>query len=293
MRRFSYYFNETVNGLRRHGLMVFAAVSTVFISLFLFGGAWLIRQEVNLVVDFTTEKVEVAVYLNDNISSADRDRIQSILESMDEVAPNGVKYETKQQAYQRFIRIFANQKALTENVSPDALPASFRVKLKDPEKFAVVEARLTGQPGIERIVDQSQLLKRVFAVSNILQAGALVAAAVVLLSAAGLIGNTVRMAVFSRRREIGIMRLVGATNWFIRIPFIIEAVIQSLLGATAAIITLIIFRRVFLNSIHNKITFLPIVPTSELFILIPILLLIGLGVAMLASFVAMRRFLEV
>src|SRR5256886_924663 len=88
--------------------------------------------------------------------------------------------------------------------------------------FAVVYARLQGQPGVERIVDQSQLLKRVFAVSNILRAGALVAAIVVLLSAAGLIGNTVRMAVFSRRREIGIMRLVGATNWFIRIPFIIE-----------------------------------------------------------------------
>src|ERR687888_761895 len=98
MRRLSYYFNETINGLRRHGLMVFAAVSTVFISLFLFGGAWLIRQEVNLVVDFTTEKVEVAIYLNDNISTADRDRIRNTLENMPEVAPRGVNYETKQQA---------------------------------------------------------------------------------------------------------------------------------------------------------------------------------------------------
>src|SRR5207245_6965597 len=109
----------------------------------------------------------------------------------------------------------------------------------------------------------------------------------------GLIGNTVRMSVFSRRREIGIMRLVGATNWFIRVPFIIEAVIQSLLGAAAAIVTLVIFRRLFLSSIHNKIAFLPIIPTADLYVMIPILLAIGVVVAVLASFVAMRRFLEV
>jgi cell division transport system permease protein len=291
MRRLSYYFNETVNGLRRHGLMVFAAVSTVFISLFLFGGAYMITREVNLVVDFTTEKVEVAVYLQDTISQADRDRLYNALNNMDEV--DHVRYESKQDAYKRFVKIFANQKALTENVSPDALPASFRVKLKDPSKYPVVRARLEGQPGIEQIVDQRALLSRVFAVSNILRTGALVAAIVVLLSAAGLIGNTVRMAVFSRRREIGIMRLVGATNWFIRVPFIIEALIQSLMGAVAAIVTLVIFRRLFLSSIHNKITFLPIIPTSDLFIMIPILLGIGVVVAMLASFIAMRRFLEV
>ena len=291
MRRLSYYFNETVNGLRRNGLMVFAAVSTVFISLFLFGGAYLITREVNLVVDFTTEKVEVAVYLKDTISDADRQLLFRRIQGMDDVAD--VTYESKQRAYERFKRIFANQPALTQNVSPDALPASFRVKLDDPTKFEVVSAQLNGQPGIERIVDQRSLLKRVFAVSNILRAGALVAALVVLLSAAGLIGNTVRMAVFSRRREIGIMRLVGATNWFIRIPFIIEALIQALIGAGAAIVTLVIFRRVFLNSIHNSIAFLPVIPTSDLFVMIPILLGIGVFVAMLASFIAMRRFLEV
>jgi cell division transport system permease protein len=246
---------------------------------------------VNLVVDFTTEKVEVAVYLKDTVSLDDQNRLQAMIQGMPEVA--SVRYESKQDAFARFKRIFANQPALTQNVSSDALPASFRVKLKDPSKYPVVAARLQNQPGIERIVDQRSLLKRVFAVSNILRAGALVAALVVLFSAAGLIGNTVRMAVFSRRREIGIMRLVGATNWFIRIPFIIEAVIQSLIGAGAAIITLVIFRRVFLNSIHNSIAFLPVIPTSDLFVMIPILLGIGLVVAMLASFVAMRRFLEV
>ena len=116
---------------------------------------------------------------------------------------------------------------------------------------------------------------------------------VVLASAATLIGNTVRMGVFARRKEIGIMRLVGATNWFIRIPFLIEGAIEGLIGAGAAIITLFVLRRLFFNSIHNYILFWPVIPTSEIVLYIPILVGIGVAVAIGASFVAMRRFLEV
>src|SRR2546429_1207731 len=139
-RRFSYYFNETINGLRRHGLMVFAAVSTVFISLFLFGGAYLITREVNLVVDFTTEKVEVAVYLKDTISDADRQRLYSLLADLPEVQT--VRYESKEEAYRRFVQIFHNQPGPWQKVSASALPAPFRVKLNDPAKVEGVAARL-------------------------------------------------------------------------------------------------------------------------------------------------------
>ena len=150
MRRFSYYFNETINGLRRHGLMVFAAVSTVFISLFLFGGAYLITREVNLVVDFTTEKVEVAVYLADTISLADQNRLQQMIQQMPEVG--SVRYESKQQAYERFKHIFANQPALTQNVSANALPASFRVKLKDPSQYEKLRTAADHMPMTAKIL---------------------------------------------------------------------------------------------------------------------------------------------
>ena len=291
MRRLSYYFNETINGLRRHGLMVFAAVSTVFISLFLLGGAWLIRQEANLFADYTTEKVQVAVYLQDNVSTSDQSHLLGLIQHMPEV--ESVRYESKQQAFERYKKIFANQPQLTQNIGANALPASFRIKLKDPKQYAVVAARLTGQPGIEKIVDQRNLLKRVFALTDTLKIGAFIAALIVLLSAAGLIGNTVRMAVFSRRREIGIMRLVGATNWFIRIPFIIEAVIQAILGAAAALVMLWILHGVFFRDIQKSIRFFPVVSSSEFYVIVPLLVGIGILVAMLASFVAMRRFLEV
>jgi cell division transport system permease protein len=291
MRRLSYYFNETINSLRRQGLMVFAAVSTVFISLFLFGGALLIGKEVNLILDYTTEKVQVAVFLQDSVSNADRTRLYNMLQQMPEVA--SVRYESKQEAYQRFKQIFKSEHAITQNVTAQAIPASFQVRLKDPSKFSVVAARLTGQPGIENIRDNRDILNKFFAVARILRLGALIAGVVVLASAATLIGNTVRMGVFARRKEIGIMRLVGATNWFIRIPFLIEGAIEGLIGSGAAIITLFVLRRLFFNSIHNYILFWPVIPTSEVVLYIPILVGIGMAVAILASFVAMRRFLEV
>ena len=290
-RRVDYYFKETIQGLRRNGLMAFAAISTVFISLFLFGGALLIGRQVNLVVDATTGKVEVAVYLRDSISQDDRNRLYELLDDMPVVSQ--VTYESKEAAYQHFIQIFRNQPALTQNVSRDALPASFRVKLADPQKFETVAAQLQGQPGIERVVDQRSILKRLFAVSNVLRWGAYIAAVVILISAAGLIGNTVRMAVFARRREIGIMKLVGATNWFIRIPFLIEGVVEGLLGAGAAILGLFILKRVFVDPLHNQIGFMPLIQGGDLMFTIPILLLMGVAVAMVASLIAMRRFLEV
>jgi cell division transport system permease protein len=289
--RFNYYFNETLNSVRRQGLIVFAAVTTTFISLVLFGFALLISREVNLVYDATTEKVEVAVFLQDTISDADRARLDHMLVDMPEV--ESVRYESKQQAYQRFKEIFSNQRAITENVGSDALPASFRVKLRDPEKYRVVAARLQGQPGISNIVDQRHVLDRLFSILNVLKTGAFIAGAVVLISAAALIGNTVRMAVFSRRREIGIMRLVGATNWFIRIPFMIEGVAEALLGATAAVIALFLLKRALFDSLQNKVAFFPLLHNGDLLYVIPVLLGIGVIVAGAASMVAMRRFLEV
>src|SRR5205823_2068450 len=113
------------------GLIALAAVATVFISLFLFGGAQLIGRQINLVVAAQTEKVEIAVYLTDDISPTDRTRLQDQLQSMPQVAR--LRYESKEDAFRRFKDLFSNQQDLVKNVSPNALPASFRVKLKDPQ----------------------------------------------------------------------------------------------------------------------------------------------------------------
>lgn len=291
-RRTSYYFRETVSGIQRNGLITFAAVATVFISLFLLGGAQLIGREIGLTIDAQTEKVEVAVYLNDGISQTDLQALQDQLSKMPEVSH--FKYESKDEAWRRYLKLFANQPDLINNTRKDALPASFRVKLVDPDtQIDSIAAQVGHTPGVERVVDQRAVLKQLFAVSNVLKTGAYVASIVMLVAAIALIGNTVRMAVFARRKEIGIMRLVGATNWFIRVPFLVEGIVAGLLGAGLAIGFLFILQHVFFASLHQTIQFLPVVAVADVVRLVPWIAGAGVLVAFLASYMAMRRFLEV
>jgi cell division transport system permease protein len=290
-RRVDYYFKETLQGLRRNGLVAFAAVSTAFIALFLVGGAILVRSEVGLLIQKTEANVEVSVFLTNDIPQSQQANLQQMLETMPQV--QSVHYESKDEAYQRFVKLYAEQKALISNVSPDALPASFRVKLKDPSQFDVVAVQLANQPGIDRIVDQRAILNRLFAVTRVFRVGVLIVAIIMLVSAAALIGNTVRLAVFNRRKEIGIMRLVGATSWHIRMPFLIEGTIEGLLGAGAAILGLFIMKVSFIDPLRGKIGFFPLVGTQQIVHTVPWLLGAGVLVAGLASMLAMRRFLEV
>jgi cell division transport system permease protein len=287
----SYFFKETFAGIRRNGLVAFAAISTAFIALFLLGGAMLMGKEVGKLVDATEANVEVSVFLRDDISASQQIHLQQLLDNMPEVA--AVHYESKAEAYQRFLTLFKDQKELVRNTSKDAIPASFRVKLKDPHQFGVVAARLAGQEGIDKIKDQRDTLKTLFAITRVFRVGVLVVAVVMLVAAGALIGNTVRMALFARRKEIGIMRLVGATNWFIRLPFLIEGAIEGLLGAGVAILALFIMKVSFIDPIRGKVGFLPLVVTSDVVNTIPWLMVCGVLVSVVAGFFAMLRFLEV
>jgi cell division transport system permease protein len=291
--RVGIYVRDTLTAIRRNGLIAFAAVSTAFIALFLLGFALLLRQEFNKVVAQTQANIEVSVYLQDSLSSAQLQNLQSMLQSMPEV--RFVRYESKDQAYQRFLQIFHNQPDLVQNVSKDALPASFRVKLKDasPRSVQAVRVRLAGQPGIDKIVDLRSFYHRLFQVTNIFKVTGYVMAFVMLLSALALIGNTVRMAVFDRRQEIGIMRLVGATNWRIRMPFLIEGLVEGLFGAAVAIAGLFIAERIFVDPLRNQIGFFPLIGPHDVILTIPVLIGSAVAVSVLASLIATARWLEV
>ena len=291
VRRPDYYLRETFQGLRRNGLVAFAAVSTAFIALFMVGGALLVSREVNLLIDFSTADVEVSVFLQKDINPIQQLHLGNLLREMPEVA--SVRFESPEEAYQRFVKIFRNQEALVSNVGPDALPASFQVKLKNPEQFAVVAQRLKGELGIDNIRDNREILKRLFAVIHVFRVGVLTVALIMLVSSAALIGNTVRMAVFARRKEIGIMRLVGATNWHIRVPFLIEGLIEGLLGAGVAILGLFIMKLAFIDPLRGKLGFLPLVGTPDIVYTVAPLLILSVFVSAVASLFAMRRFLEV
>jgi cell division transport system permease protein len=289
--RFEFLFRETTSGLRRNGLVAFAAISTTFIALLLFGLSLLISRQVSLMIEATTGNVEVAVYLTDPVNP---DTVRSLTGTLTELpVVENVDFESKQEACDRFKELFANQPALVNNVNCDALPASLRVKLEDPEQYAQVEAVLQGQPGIDRIVDQSAFLDRLFAVTRVFRVGVLLISFVMLVSAAILIANTVRMGLFARRKEIGIMKLVGATNWRIRTPFLIEGLFESLIGAAAAILVLFGLKVAFINPLNESVQFVPWIVNSDVIAIIPWLLLAAVVVSLLASLVGMRRFLDV
>jgi len=293
MGRSRYFVRETASALRRNALVTFAAISTVFISLFLLGGSLLVQRQVDLIAGDWARKVEVSVFLREDASPEEVEGLGRTISLMPEV--QDVFFESKDQAYARFLELFKDSPALVENVAPDQLPSSYRVKLKDPEKFSVISARLSGEPAIEQIQDERRVLNKLLAVTGILRTGAQAVAAIMLLAAGGLIGNTVRMAVFARRREIAIMKLVGATNWFIRVPFLIEGMVQGLLGAGFAILGLFVMKVLFIDPLRAQslFGFIPWFGTSHILFTIPILLIAGVVIATAASLFAMRRFLEV
>ena len=289
--RFEYLFRETTSGLRRNGLVAFAAISTTFIALFLFGLSLLISRQVSLMIEATTGNVEVAVYLTDPVNP---DTVSSLSQTLTELpVVANVDYETKQEACERFQVLFAEQEALVDNVDCEALPASLRVKMEDPEQYSQVAAVLEGQPGIDQIVDQSAFLDRLFAVTRVFRVGVLLVAFVMLVSASILIANTVRMGLFARRKEIGIMKLVGATNWRIRLPFLVEGLFESLIGAIAAILFLFAIKVAFIEPLNESVQFIPWIVNKDLIAIIPILLVAGALVALVAGLVGMRRFLDV
>jgi cell division transport system permease protein len=292
VRRFSYFFRETATALRRNALVTFAAVSTVFISLFLFGGALLIGRQVQMMTGEWAQKVEVSVFLRDDASSEEIEALGQTIAEIPQV--QDVYFENRDQAYENFQRLFRDNTALVENVDPSAMPQSYRVKLVDPGDVPVIRARLAGNPAIEEIRDEQALVRRLVAVTSVLRAAAIAVAIIMLVSAAGLIGNTVRMAVFARRKEIAIMKLVGATNWFIRVPFLIEGTVQGMLGGLMAIAVMFGMKWLLIDPLRNEIPWIPTwVDTPEILATAPILLLAGIFIAAVASLLAMRRFLEV
>lgn len=301
MTRIDYFLRETASGLRRNGIVAFAAMSTAFIALFLFGLSLLIYREFNLVIENLTGNVEVAVYLTDPV---DTDTVGTLMGTLQKLSAVGdVQYETKEEAYQNFIRLFGDQ-PLYRDIDPKVIPASIRVKLDDTSQFGQVTAALgcsedTGgkltctAPGVENVADYRDLLSRLTSITRLLSLGVLALAAVMLISAVLLIANTLRMGMFSRRKEIGIMRLVGATNWRIRVPFMIEGLVESLVGAGLAILGLFVVKVTVIDPLRGKVQFFPFVQNSDLLAITPWVLIAAVVIALVAGTIGMRRFLDV
>jgi cell division transport system permease protein len=304
VRRIEYYFRETAAALRRNGIVAFAAMSTAFIALFLLGFALLIAREFALIKDAWTGNVEVAVYLQDPVKPEVVADLTNRIQSLPAVAEGGVTYEDKQAACDRFTELFKNQPVFLENVDcNEVIPTSLRVHLSDPSRFGEITAALgcevkDGQmvckaPGVRQVADFHTILERLTAITDVLKFGVIAIALIMLVSALFLIANTLRMGMFARRKEIGIMRLVGATNWRIRTPFLIEGLVEALLGAFAAVFALLLLKVVFIDRLRGEISYVPLIRNSDVLAIVPVIVLAAAAVSIVAGWIGMRRFLDV
>ena len=298
--RISFVSKEVGSGLRRNFTMTVALIVSVAVSLSLVGAALLLSAQVDRMKGYWYDKIEVSIFLCGNSSVAftctgtiTDDQRQNVERILDNLAPvQDVFFESSEDAYAQFKEQFAGS-AILANISPDALPASFRVKLDNPENFEQVAGALQSVQGVESIQDQRKLLDRFFQILKGLQSFALAIAVAMLFVTVLLVMNTVRVAAFARRRETSIMRSVGASNMSIRLPFILEAAVAAILGSTLATAGILASKYWLIDAkLAPNLTFIPFVTWNEVLAIVPVLYLVGVGTTVLAASVTLRRYLK-
>ncbi|MDR1237522.1 MAG: permease-like cell division protein FtsX [Propionibacteriaceae bacterium] len=295
-------FREALSGIRRNGSMTVAVIITMWVSLTLFGVGLLAAEQVELTKGRWYDKIEISVFLcvktskasnceqGSEATQAQKDEIRTTLENNPEV--DQVYYETKAEAYEDFRAYYANSPVLATLTEAD-MQDSFRVKLINPEQYQGVVSAVTHMKGVETVQDLHTYLDSIFAWLNMARWATIGASAVLLIAAALQIGNTIRMAAFNRRRELGIMRLVGASNWYILLPFLMEALISAIMGALLACGTLVALEESIIRGkarveIGGDWIDLSHVQSASL-----ILGLVAVVLSVIPTLVATRRFLRV
>ena len=228
------------------------------------------------------------------VTGDQKDQIRADLESS-ELAPyvDKVYFEDKTEAYEHFQEQFKGT-SLEGTVPKDEMNESFRVKLKDAEKYDIIKETFSSTPGVEEVVDQNQLLDRLFGVLNIATIVAIAIAGIMLLCAMLLIATTIRLSAFSRRRETGIMRLVGASNTFIQMPFLLEGVIASAIGATlsAGALGLLVHFGVS-GWLQSQATGFSLISGWDVLLITPVLIIIGVLMAGASSLITLNKYTKV
>ena len=295
---------ETWSGLRRNASMNLAVIVTMWVSLTLFGAGLLVTQQVDLLKGNWYDRIEISVFLcvEDSrggncepgmaVTDAERDAIATALRDNPEVRE--VFYESKAEAWAEFQKVFADDPIL-ETMNQDMMQDSFRVKLVNPEEYQGVVSMVTGMPGVQAVRDLREILDPLFAWLNMARWATVGASALLLIAAALQIGNTIRMAAFSRRREIGIMRLVGASNWYIMLPFLLESLLAALVGAALACLSLAAIQEfVIVGKAKVEIkTITAWIGWEHVGFAMASLVLLGVVLSIIPTLIATRRFLRV
>lgn len=290
--RVKYVLNEVLVGLWRNVTMTVAMIITMSVSLTMLGASVLLYMQVDQMKNFYYGEIEVSIFLREDVTDAQRQAIDQAITS--NPLMESKTYETREQAFEKFKVLWRDSPDFIESVGPDSLPESFRVKLKDPEQYATFAEQIGGQPGIQDVVDQRELLNKVFDIFNSIQVMALVVAGVMALAALLLVGNTIQVAAYSKRREVAVMKLVGASNWFIQAPFVLEAVVAGLIGSVIGFVALFVGKVVLLDGRLQALTnVLTPIPNGNVWLMLPLLAGVGALVSAITAWITLRFYLKV
>ncbi|MFT2815854.1 permease-like cell division protein FtsX [Leifsonia sp. A12D58] len=303
--RLALVLSEAASGLRRNASMVVSVVLVTFISLTFVGTAILLQMQIGQMKNFWYEKAQVGIYMCTAISpgetcaagEATQEQIDAVEEKLQSptLAPYIDKFyfETHEQAFENFKKQFAGN-PVADYVTADQLNQTFWVNLIDPSQSDVLMEALSGTSGVENVTDQRKYLDQIFSVLNVASYTAIGIAALMLVAAVLLIATTIRLSAFSRRREIGIMRLVGASNRFIQTPFILEGVFAALLGSLLAGGAILAIVRWFVQDyLTVRLNGFALIGMDDALIVVPVLLILGALLAALSANFAISRYLKV
>jgi cell division transport system permease protein len=290
--RVKYVLNEVLVGLWRNVTMTVAMIITMSVSLTMLGASVLLYMQVDQMKNFYYGEIEVSIFLREDVNDSQRQAINQAIDTNPLVESK--TYETREQAFEKFKVLWRDSPDFINSVGPDSLPESFRVKLKNPEQYKAFADQMQGQQGIQDIVDQRELLNKVFDIFNSIQLMALVVAAVMALAALLLVGNTIQVAAYSKRREVAVMKLVGASNWFIQAPFVLEAMVAGIIGSIIGFIALFVGKVVLLDGRLQALTnVLTPIPNGNVWLMLPLLAAVGAGVSAITAWITLRFYLKV
>jgi cell division transport system permease protein len=301
--RAQFVFHEVWIGLRRNLTMTIALIVVVAISLSLLGTGLLFVKQVDNTRTYWQGRVQLSIYLctrtsvspqcakNGPATPSEIAQIQQDLKSLPQVI--GLRYESQSQAYARFRQEFAQDQSFVSTVSRGDIPNSFQVKLKNTESdFPIVADTVQNRPGVDQIVNDSSILDKFYKLLDGARNAVVVVAIILLIAAILLVANTIRLSAFNRRRETSIMRLVGASNFYVQLPFLVEGVIAGLFGWLVAAGLLIAVKTLGLDTLQQYFPFNVQLSSTDLIEVIVLAMIIGVLLCGATSFLTLRRYLR-
>ena len=298
-----YFARESIQNFRRNWVMSFGAVITIYLSLLLVGIFIATGFIVNSVVQSVEDKVTIQIFIKDGAPSADVNTLQTQL--LNDALVEGVDYTTKEEALQKFKKDMAQSPEIIDQLEGNPLPASLDVTLKDPRTVEAMVLKIKKNAMFLKVADRpdnpeeslkygQQIVNKLFAFTRVIRIIEVVFVVMLGIVSLIFINNTIRLAIYARRKEIGIMRLVGASNWFIRTPFLLEGVIQALIGASLAILTVVGLQAAIIPRLKDALPFMAVTLSGTATAQIAFSLIVaGIVIGVAGSWLAMTRYLKV